>query len=66
MTWMGGMVGEVGGGSRGRGVCIHTTDPLCCTAETHNIVNQLSSNLKKERERSDAEHPLYLQLSVHI
>ena len=32
---------------KGGDMCIHIGDSLCCTAETNNIINQLSSKKKK-------------------
>ena len=60
--WWPGAVGRRGRweeAQEGGGMCIHTTDSLCRTAETHNIVNQLSSNYKKkkrERELMQSTH----------
>ena len=38
------------GGSRGRGVCVHTADSCCHTAETNSIVKQLPSNNKIKKK----------------
>ena len=34
-------------------ICILKTDSLCCTAETNNIVKQLSSNLKFLKNKTE-------------
>ena len=47
--WPGGPGGGWEGEPGGRGLCLQVADPLCCTAETDSILNQLHSNKKEEK-----------------